>query len=390
MNLAVPHDIADAAELTDVVRQMLGTQEAQLVNWEHQVLYGGEGALSGRNGVYRFAGSVRVGDRTLPWSVVLKLVRTPSGEAGTTTGVGDPRHADYWKREALVFETGLLADLPQGLSAPRCFRVEERPEGVRIWMEEVTDTVGVHWSLRRFEVAARHLGRFNGVYLAGRPLPAYPWLGQGLLRARADRNAGFWANLDAVRPLPLFQRGWPDDLADRALHLFQGRHAFLNLLDQLPHTLRHGDADRRNLLTRDGPSADEQTVAIDWAYLGTGAVGEDIAPLVVSSVLWGKGVTPSDLPDLADAAFEGYVAGLRDAGWQGDPRLVRLGCDVTMALRYGPLLGVVHGVTIPPERRAATERTIGVTLEDFFDRYAAIQRFTFERAEAVRATQTLV
>jgi hypothetical protein len=385
-----PHEVADVAELSAVVRRVLGTPEAQVVTWEHQVLYGGGGALSGLSGVHRFAGSARAGDRTLPWSAVLKVIGAPSGDADAATGVGDPRHADYWQREARAFEAGLLDALPTGLAAPRCFGVAERPEGVRIWMEEVSDTVGAPWPLRRFGVAARHLGRFNGAYLAGRPVPAYPWLGQGLLRARADRNARFWATVDAVRSAPLFRRGWPADLADRALRLFQERHTFLDLLDRLPQTLRHGDADRRNLLARDAPGGDEQTVAIDWAYLGTGAVGEEVAPLVASSVLWGKGVAPRDLPDLEATAFDGYLVGLRDAGWHGDPRLARLGCEAAMALRYGPLLGVVQVVNATPEQRAAAERTLGEPLEHFFDRYAALQHFVLDRAESVRALAPLV
>ena len=199
MTIPAPHEVADVAELSAVVRRVLGTTEAQVVTWEHQVLYGGGGALSGRSGVHRFAGSARAGDRTLPWSAVLKVIGAPSGDAGATTGVGDPRHADYWKREAEAFGSGLLDALPAGLAAPRCFGVAERPEDMRIWMEEVDDTIGAPWPLRRFGVAARHLGRFNGAYLAGRSVPALPWLGQGLLRARADRNARFWATVDTVR-----------------------------------------------------------------------------------------------------------------------------------------------------------------------------------------------
>jgi hypothetical protein len=37
---------------------------------------------------------------------------------------------------------------------------------------------------------------------------------------------------------------------------------------------------------------------------------------------------------LEEIAFEGYLQGLRDVGWQGDPRQVRLGYAAAASLRY--------------------------------------------------------
>jgi Phosphotransferase enzyme family len=195
------------------------------------------------------------------------------------------------------------------------------------------------------------------------------------------------ARLQAVRELPLFRRGWPEDLAVRALRLFQERHGLLDLLDRLPQTVRHGDADRRNLLARNRDSTSE-SIAIDWAYTGTGPVGEEIAPLVVSSVMWFMGVSAADLGDLDATVFDAYIEGLRDSGWDGDPRLVRLACTATMALRYGPLSGVVGLVSMAAEQRANAERMLGRTAEEFLDQYAEVQRFALDRAdEARRLTQ---
>ena len=178
-----------------------------------------------------------------------------------------------------------------------------------LWLEDLVDTAGPSWPLARFALAARHLGRFNGTYLDGRPLPNDAWLNQRLLRTRADRNAAFWSNLDAVRGLPLFRRGWPDDLGERAFSLFQERHVLLDLLERLPQTLRHADAGRRNLFARDSGSTRE-TVAIDWAYTGVGPIGEEVAPLVVASAIWFNGVTPAELPELDAIAFEALRRGI--------------------------------------------------------------------------------
>src|SRR5437867_11507509 len=103
---ATGEGLVDAAELVAVVRRALDMEVAELLTWEHRVLYGGVGMLDGKNSVHRFGGSARVGDRTLPWSAVLKVVGAPSGSAGSATGVGDPTHADYWRRELLAFGSG--------------------------------------------------------------------------------------------------------------------------------------------------------------------------------------------------------------------------------------------------------------------------------------------
>src|SRR6185436_2557085 len=109
---------------------------------------------------------------------------------------------------------------------------------------------------------------------------------------------------------------------------------------------------------------------------------------VVSSVMWFKGVAPSDLSDLDATAFDAYIEGLRESGWHGDPRLVRLACTATMGLRYGPLSGVVGLVTMAAERRARAEQTLGRTAEEFLEQYAEVQRFAWDRAdEARRLTQ---
>jgi hypothetical protein len=369
----------DSAQLQTVVRQIVRSDSAEITDCSHSVLYGGLGAIEGRNSINRLAGHARVEDRLLPWSVVVKSISAPAPGAPAA----DLGHPDYWKREALTFASGLLDTLPDGFGAPRYFLVEESDRALNLWLEEVLDTSSPIWPLSCYGVAARHLGLFNGVYLDGRPLPQYAWLNRRLLRTRAERNAPFWSNLAAVRESALFRRGWPDDLGDRALGLFEERHALLDLLERLPQTIRHADAGRRNLFARDAGSTSE-TVAIDWAYTGIGPIGEDVAPLVVSSVLWFEGVGPADLRDLDALAFDAYVEGLHDAGWRGDPRLARIGCSATMALRFGPLLGIVGLVTADARQRPVFEQAFGDTLENVLDRYAEVQHFVFDKADEAR------
>ena len=85
-----------------------------------------------------------------------------------------------------------------------------------------------------------------------------------------------------------------------------------------------------------------------------------------------------------DSCLAGYVAGLTDVGWHGDPRLVEAGFAATAALRHGPLFGAVELVGMTPEQRAPIMRTMGGSIEEFADRWAAVQRFAYDRLDAVR------
>jgi hypothetical protein len=384
-HIQVEHDA-----LTDVVRRALGRAAAEVVDWQAHPVYGGVGSLLGTRWIARVTGVARDGTEAAPWSVILKTVRGPAPGAAEARTLGNPTHSAYWKREALTYQSGLVDALPDGFAAPRCFGVIEDAAEVRIWMEDLGDTGRLAWPVSRFALAARHLGRFGGRFLAQRTVPDHPWLLRALERERADRNAPFWDGLDQVRDQPLFRRGWPGDLADRSLRLFEARHALLAVLDRLPQTLQHGDAGRRNLLDRGrrrhapgnvAATGDPETVAIDWAFTGIGPVGQELAPLVVSSALWLAEVSLADLPSLDRACFAAYIAGLREAGWREDAALARLGYAATCALRFGPLLGVVGLVGSSDDLRARFEQTAGMTVEEMLDRYAVILRLALERAD---------
>jgi hypothetical protein len=62
-------------------------------------------------------------------------------------------------------------------------------------------------------------------------------------------------------------------------------------------------------------------------------VGEDVGNLVPDSVL-DFHVRPEHIRDLFDLVLAGYLDGLADAGWSGDPDLVRLGMAATIAAKY--------------------------------------------------------
>src|SRR5689334_5751306 len=110
-------DTLDAAALTPIVRQALDRPAAIVTEWQYRSL----GILTGTatGGLYLFTGTARDGAASLlPWAAVLKITGRPArGDGGMT----DPTHGLYWKREALLYQSDLLADLPGGLRGPRCY-----------------------------------------------------------------------------------------------------------------------------------------------------------------------------------------------------------------------------------------------------------------------------
>ena len=228
-----PLDGLNDEALAGPVRRMLVDAAAELVDWRHEPLaYTVRNPLAG--GVFRVTGHARTRGEVRPWSLILKIAHSPAGRSwpdGRVAPPGwgmNPAHSQYWKREALAYRSGLLDNLPGGLVAPRCFGVDERGDDVIwLWLEEMRESARRPWPLARYGLAARHLGRFNGAYRAGRPLPTAPWLNRGFLCAwTADParvtltetivSAETWAH-------PLVRAAFPIPVADRLRRLHSER-----------------------------------------------------------------------------------------------------------------------------------------------------------------------
>jgi hypothetical protein len=364
----------DSHCLGSPVRCALGSDQAEVQSWE--VLPLGHVFNPVTGGLYRVRGSATTSRTSVSWSMVLKVSRDPEEREHQ-----DQQANSYWKREFLAYQSGLLANLPAGVRAPRCYGTEERPDGSAwIWLEDVTDTYGSPWPLERYALAARHVGQFNGAYLAGRPIPDVPWLSSG-----GGRSDFEWLgpNLERVRALgdhPLIRREWLDEsMLDRSLRLWRERQSFFSALGRLPRTLGHLDFFRLNLFAARSPDGSEETVAVDWARLGMAAVGEDLVPLVCASPLFGHEHVDR-VRELGESCFAAYVAGLRDAGWRGDPGLVRLGYSAGV-LRY---CGTFTPLALDqPAMLTAVERAWG-RYSDFLDRVVRIRPYVLDLADEAR------
>jgi hypothetical protein len=363
----------DQAALSTVVRKAVGSDAAELLTWRRRSIHAPFNQTTG--GVHRLSGDARVEGDVVRWSVILKVVR-----ASDDASIGGSADAEDWMREALIYRSGILEAIP-GIRAPRCFGVDEVDGAAALlWLEDIHDHVGSGWTPALYRLGGRRLGEFNGAYFTGRALPAAPFLSRRWLRTLVEGFGEAWAQLPPLRHHPLVRRCWPDGLVDRLLGLWQERDAFLEALERLPQTFCHLDAFPRNLLI-DGRT--EGVVAVDWSFAGIGGVGTEISPMVPASV-WFFQAEPREMEGLSEAVLDGYVEGLRAAGWRGDHRLVRFGYMAGAVLHYGlfPL-----GVLMLDERlRERFERALGHPVGEIADRWAETVSVLLQQADQARAT----
>src|SRR5207247_2248725 len=112
------------------------------------------------------------------------------------------------------------------------------------------------------------------------------------------------------------------------------------------------------------------------------ALGEDLVPLVLASVGF-FAVDLAELPELDQVVFRGYLAGLRDVGWHGDPRLVRLGYVAAAALRY--TFPIRLELRLDASRVAWVEQMFGRPLETVVDCWVGLHQFTLGLIDEARA-----
>ncbi|GAA3466028.1 hypothetical protein GCM10018965_005800 [Nonomuraea roseola] len=286
--------------VSDEIREVLGWSEWTAEPLTHNAM----NAVT--KGIWRLRG-----DRP----VILKVL-TSADEGGLGWAAShDPRHWNYWRREAEVYADG-LPELwkGSGLRAPELVAMVERDDGdVALYLE---DAGGERLTFERHAVMARQLGRAQGGSLA----PDRPWLSRSFLREYVESKDVPYELLDdeAAWRHPLVGEHFPPGLRAELVRLHRDREWFLRLMESLPRALCHLDVWPNNLLAR-GP----ETVLLDWAFTGDGALGEDIGNHVPDSV-FDLFVPAAELPALDRAVFGAYVRGLREAGWSGDERLVRL------------------------------------------------------------------
>ncbi|TDB84108.1 aminoglycoside phosphotransferase family protein [Actinomadura sp. KC216] len=227
---------------------VLGWPGGALVKCTSEPVNGGAGAATG--GVARVSGVARIDGDQLGFTVIRKVCR-PVTSGRHAAHADEPEHWAYWRREPLAYASGLLPTGP-GLAAPGCYGV----------VDDVIYLADVGTALESPRVAAYRLGRWQGEAV----VPDVPWLSGHQLAQRIAVSELDWSGVDVHPGIPA---------------LWSRREELLARLDEVPRVLVHGDFSHGNLMaSADGTS----TVVLDWATLGSGPLGADLASLALTTL----------------------------------------------------------------------------------------------------------
>jgi hypothetical protein len=287
-------------------------------------------------------------------SLVVKVVRNGHDEDPGALWVSGATadHRNYWKREWLAFDSGLLDSLPGQLRAPATLlTTEPAPDEAWIWMEDVEGRPGATWPLGDYASVAFDIGTTQGAYAAGtEPLPTHEWLSRDWLRGWVEALA---RHVDVVEADAVWRRE-PlrslDFLRDRFRTLWARREELLAIVEGAPQTVVHCDLWPHNLIAAD----DGTTVAIDWSQVGIGAVGHDLDQLTLDPV-WMQVLPDGDIEAVEQQVLPSYLAGLQLSGLDLTHEQLEDWYAAAAAAHYGPLLAMYAAQLADPGRIHALE-----------------------------------
>lgn len=292
-----------------------------------------------------FAGDERIGARSLRgntcltegiWrisdnrrSVIAKVITSARERTGDpwidhwSHNCLHERHWNYWRREFLVYRNGVPSKFADaGVSAPSLLEAFEAGGRVIMFLEDCQLAPATRWEAVSYCAAARDLGVAQGSLVNAGEISDPPWFCQNYIFDYALEKP-------FDRSLVTVDDAWTELIdagvlspADKDLQIRFGlnERRLLSLLNAVPMTICHNDFWTRNLF---GDSM-EVTTVVDWSFLGRGPIGADVANMVASAGFDGF-ISGDNLATFSEEIFEAYLSGLRQGGWTGSERLVRLG-----------------------------------------------------------------
>ena len=364
--------------LNEVVSQAL-TDSVMVTEWQISLL-GGLDSSPFAGGVYKVSGqAISATDQTRDWRVIVKILRSPEGFTMPDGTLVTPEMAEkqdyfgYWQREVLAAQSDLFDYLPADLRVPR-FLGATQISSTESWLWQEYLPADHNWKWDDYFAAAFRLGQWQGTH---ENMPQHPWLSHDWLAGWVNGPlTGIFGMVDQMNGYghPLLTTYFAPEELTALRQLWADRQRHLERLAQLPQTLCHLDAHRGNLSWQG-----DELALLDWAFVGAGALGEELAAFIGASLLLDH-VPLSDAEQLERVAFDGYLAGLRTAGWSGDEALIWEAYHCVMPLRYAIVsLASMLRTAVQPDYAAEWEQNTGKPLAEILTHRAGLIRFYLSR-----------
>lgn len=263
-------------------------------------------------GIVRVLGNAQHSEEARAWSCVAKVIDLAAPNPNRTPV--EPRN------EVLVYEQGHFVRAGGGLRPARCHHISRPGETVTIlWLEDLTGARCPPFSADELSTMARHLGEWNAAiaarpprlpFASGRDFQVSSWAGFNF-PARVDemllhRDDGMTRDMYARQPL---------EIAREYVEVYR---KLVERSTILPHALALADCPVSNFFHLPG-----ETIAIDWAGLGSEPVGADGGRFIGSALTWGSGFAA--LVAHERELFDSYLEGMRAGGSTEDWKVVRAG-----------------------------------------------------------------
>lgn len=321
------HMDVDTGILSECISKALKATDIQIINWNIDPIYCKSTNFT-TGGIYRVHGIAGTGQSHLPWTIILKVIQSEQEDKNHF------QHHNYWKREALVNELGILMHLPNVIQTPECYKVEQKSESeIWLWMEEIKEDNQNKWSEDKFKFIAQQLGLFHGAYATGeQPLPDEEWICRHWLQSWIAGCEKY--TRDPYLDYPKIQGELQefDQIWDTFLNLNQNREIHFSAINLLPKALSHQDLSKQNMYISTEKEGHKNLILIDWQFLSISGIGEDLGKL------FGIALSQEDIPTeqgwyYQSLIFKSYMEGLIKAGWKGEESLPRYGFCISVAFR---------------------------------------------------------
>lgn len=330
-----------ADELAPVVARATGVADAWPTRWS-------SGSLTKELvnpvtlGLFRVEGEADLpGQSRIPWTVVLKVVSDVSF-GGSELEVGyshEPQDWNYWNREVQVYRSGFLDHLPGPLTAVRCWGCTEvAADESWLWLEALEGArPRRRWSLDELAASAYDLGAFSAQGMDRvEEIESYDWAARRWLRGWVSSSRGFGAGHaakhDGCWQHRLLRDVLPPSTRDRYLALMSASARLITVVESFRRTVSHHDAQWSNLFRPDAGDSRTGTIAIDWSFLGSAPVGQELGTHLSGNIC-NRAIDPYEAAAHDASASDAFLQGLRDFGWSGDDRQVLLTRAVVVALQ---------------------------------------------------------